>query len=103
MKAIVRWATLTAALAVCFSWSAHAQSGASSNIASTQARQAEKAQRKADRKAHRARSTAELGALEKNGYKPGGGRADYPQDVQNAEAKVNSSRKGNITPAASEP
>jgi hypothetical protein len=47
-----------------------------------------KAQRKADRKAARAKNTAELKTLEKNGYQPGADDPNYPQNIQNAEKKA---------------
>jgi hypothetical protein len=41
-------------------------------------KQTQKAQRKADRKAARAKNSAELSKLEKNGYNPADDRSDYP-------------------------
>lgn len=52
-------------------------------------KQAQKAQRKADRKAARAKNSAELSKLEKNGYNPAGDRNDYPNDLRKAEDKAN--------------
>lgn len=50
-------------------------------------KQAQKAQRKADRKAARARNTAELSKLEKNGYNPADDRSDYPNNLRRAQEK----------------
>lgn len=47
--------------------------------------------RKKERKEARAARTADLRKLEKNGYKPGQDQVNYPQDLQNAEHKANSS------------
>ncbi len=58
-----------------------------SSTASPATGPAAKAQRKADRKATRAKNNAELGKLEKNGYKPEQDRADYPKNLQDAEKK----------------
>jgi hypothetical protein len=51
-------------------------------------KQIQKAQRKAARKAARAKNNAELSTLEKNGYQPAGDQANYPQNIQAAEAKA---------------
>lgn len=55
--------------------------------------------RKAQRKAARAKKNAELKALEKNGYQPGGDLTSYPQNLQNAEHKA-SANPANTSPAA---
>jgi uncharacterized membrane protein len=52
-------------------------------------KQLQKAQRKADRKAARAKNSAELSKLEKNGYNPAGDRNDYPDNLRKAEDKAN--------------
>ncbi|WP_158933653.1 DUF4148 domain-containing protein [Burkholderia sp. S171] len=52
-------------------------------------KQAQKAQRKADRKAARAKNSAELSKLEKNGYNPADGRSDYPDNLHRAQDKAN--------------
>jgi hypothetical protein len=57
--------------------------------ASPTLKQAQKAQRKADRKAARAKNSAELGKLEKNGYNPAGDRSDYPDNLRRAQDKGN--------------
>jgi hypothetical protein len=57
--------------------------------ASLTPKQAQKAQRKADRKAARAKNSAELSKLEKNGYNPAGDRNDYPDNLRKAEDKAN--------------
>ncbi|AME28465.1 MULTISPECIES: DUF4148 domain-containing protein [Burkholderiaceae] len=63
-----------------------AQSSTAVSEATT--KQMQKAQRKADRKEARIKKNAELGALEKKGYQPGGEQQDYPNNVQDAERKV---------------
>ena len=50
--------------------------------------------RKADRKARKAKAGAELKALEKNGYRPGDDQTNYPQNLQNAERKVDAQKAG---------
>lgn len=57
-----------------------------------------KAQKKADRKARRATKNAELSKLEKNGYNSSGNRANYPQNLQNAQQKA-AGQKPTNTPA----
>ena len=52
-------------------------------------KQAQKAQRKADRKAARAKNSAELSKLEKNGYNPADDRSDYPGNLRRAQDKAN--------------
>ncbi|MDR5774069.1 DUF4148 domain-containing protein [Caballeronia sp. LP006] len=56
--------------------------------------------KKAQRKEARAKKNAELGELEKNGYNPGGEQNDYPQNLQNAQAKVNAKKAGQPAPAS---
>lgn len=56
--------------------------------ASPTLKQAQKAQRKADRKAARAKNSAELSKLEKNGYNPADDRSDYPENLQRAQEKA---------------
>lgn len=65
--------------------------------APTLTRQQQKAQRKAARKARRAQKNAQLKQLEQNGYDPATGRNDYPQNLQNAQRKI---EQKNGTPAA---
>lgn len=45
--------------------------------------------RRANAKAAHAKNKAELGKLEKNGYKPTAQEPDYPNNIQNAEKKTN--------------
>ncbi|AMM17481.1 hypothetical protein AX768_25095 [Burkholderia sp. PAMC 28687] len=66
-----------------------AQSADAASAAQPMSKQAQKAQRKADRKAVRAKNSAELGELEKNGYNPGSDHNEYPEDLQKAQSKVN--------------
>jgi hypothetical protein len=75
----------TSALSIVCSGVALAQTPAQS---SAQTASTPKQTRKAERKAARAHNKAELKDLEKNGYRPGEGQTDYPQDVQNAERKT---------------
>lgn len=65
-----------------------ADTGSASAAPPGMSKQAQKAQRKAERKAARAKNTAELSTLEKNGYNPGADRNDYPDDIQKAEEKA---------------
>lgn len=55
--------------------------------------QSNKMQRKAARKAARVKKNAELGVLEKNGYNPAGDQTNYPDNLQNAEAKMSTQKK----------
>ncbi|ABE36675.1 hypothetical protein DR64_7650 [Paraburkholderia xenovorans LB400] len=48
--------------------------------------------RKAQRKQARVRKNAELKDLEKNGYRPGEDQLNYPQNIQQAQKKVNESK-----------
>jgi len=63
-----------------------------SGLPATTAKQAAKAQRKATRKAARAKTNAELGTLEKNGYNPHGKQTNYPQNLQGAQGKVDAAK-----------
>jgi hypothetical protein len=56
--------------------------------------------KKAQRKAARAKKNAELGALEKNGYNPSGEQNTYPQNIQNAQKKVDAQKAGKPMPAS---
>nr|WP_236572556.1 DUF4148 domain-containing protein [Burkholderia sp. 8Y] len=56
--------------------------------------------KKAERKAARAKKNAELGDLEKNGYNPSGEQTDYPQNLQNAQRRVNAEKGGQPAPAS---
>jgi len=55
---------------------------------------------KAARKAARAKKNAELKALEKNGYSPGGDQVNYPQNVQDAQRKVDAAKAAQAKPAS---
>jgi hypothetical protein len=48
--------------------------------------------RKAQRKAARAKKNAELKELEKQGYQPGGDQQNYPQNIQDAQRKVDAQK-----------
>ncbi|BAO92198.1 DUF4148 domain-containing protein [Caballeronia cordobensis] len=48
--------------------------------------------KKAERKAARAKKNAELKELEKNGYNPAGEQTNYPQNLQNAQSKINAQK-----------
>jgi uncharacterized protein YycO len=50
--------------------------------------------KKAQRKAARAKKNAELKQLEKNGYNPNGSQNDYPQNLQNAQKKIDAQKAG---------
>jgi hypothetical protein len=56
--------------------------------------------KKAQRKAARAKKNAELSALEKNGYNPNGEQNTYPQNIQNAQKKVDAQKAGKPMPAS---
>ncbi|SAK46685.1 hypothetical protein AWB75_00964 [Caballeronia catudaia] len=56
--------------------------------------------KKAERKAARAKKNAELKELEKNGYNPAGEQTDYPQNLQNAQSKINAQKAGKPAPAS---
>ncbi|SAK43664.1 hypothetical protein AWB80_00642 [Caballeronia pedi] len=56
--------------------------------------------KQAERKAARAKKNAELKELEKNGYNPAGEQTNYPQNLQNAQAKVNAQKAGKPAPAS---
>lgn len=56
--------------------------------------------KKAQRKAAREKKNAELKELEKNGYNPGGDQQNYPQNIQNAQSKVNAQKAGKAAPAS---
>ncbi|WP_350029223.1 DUF4148 domain-containing protein [Caballeronia sp. AZ10_KS36] len=56
--------------------------------------------KKAERKAARAKKNAELKDLEKNGYNPAGEQTDYPQNLQNAQRRVNAEKAGQPAPAS---
>jgi hypothetical protein len=56
--------------------------------------------RKANRKAARAKKNVELKALEKNGYNPGGNQVNYPQNLQDAQRKVDAAKAAQGKPAS---
>ncbi|SAL70804.1 hypothetical protein AWB68_04069 [Caballeronia choica] len=55
---------------------------------------------KAQRKAARAKKNAELKELEKNGYQPGGDQQNYPQNIQDAQRKVDAEKAAKGAPAS---
>ncbi len=59
--------------------------------------------RKEQRKAARAKKNAELNQLEKNGYNPSGEQTNYPQNLQNAQKRIDAQKAGQPAPAASAP
>ncbi|WP_230955612.1 DUF4148 domain-containing protein [Burkholderia multivorans] len=67
-------------------------SGTATTANTQPSRQLLKAQKKAARKARRAKLNAELNQLQKNGYKPADDRINYPQNLQDAQQKANSSK-----------
>ncbi|RKE37205.1 uncharacterized protein DUF4148 [Paraburkholderia sp. BL23I1N1] len=75
---------------------AFAQDGSSGPTisANSATKQSQNAQRKAERKANRAQKNAELGQLEKHGYNPAKDQTTYPQDLHNAQKKLNSEKQG---------
>ncbi|SAK88250.1 DUF4148 domain-containing protein [Caballeronia ptereochthonis] len=56
--------------------------------------------RKAERTAARAKKNAELKQLEQNGYNPAGEQTNYPQNIQNAQSKINAQKAGKPAPAS---
>ena len=62
---------------------------AAAKAAKKQARAQARAQHKAERKAARAKNAAELKRLEDAGYKPAANDPNYPQNLQDAQKKVN--------------
>jgi hypothetical protein len=56
--------------------------------------------KKAQRKQARAKKNAELNQLEKNGYNPAGEQTNYPQNLQNAQSKINAQKAGQPAPAS---
>ncbi|MDN7183682.1 DUF4148 domain-containing protein [Caballeronia sp. SEWSISQ10-4 2] len=72
-----------------FAQSADATPAAPPSTPALTSEQAQKAQRKAERKAARAKNSAELGQLEKNGYNPAADRNDYPDNLRKAQDKAN--------------
>jgi hypothetical protein len=75
---------------------AQAQDSAASASAAPTSKQAKKAQHKAAR----AKKNAELKDLEKNGYNPAGEQNTYPQNIQNAQKKVDAQKAGQPAPAS---
>jgi hypothetical protein len=74
---------------------AQAQDTAAASAASTP-----KQIKKAQRKEARAKKNAELKQLEQNGYNPAGEQTNYPQNLQNAQAKINAQKAGKAAPAS---
>jgi hypothetical protein len=72
-------------------------------VASAQAQDAgastPKEVKKAQRKEARAKKNAELSQLEKNGYNPAGEQTNYPQNLQNAQKKIDAQKAGKPAPA----
>jgi hypothetical protein len=56
--------------------------------------------KKEQRKAARAKKNAELSQLEKNGYNPNGEQNNYPQNLQNAQRKIDAQKAGQPAPAS---
>lgn len=59
-----------------------------------------KQQKKQARKEARAKKNAELKQLEQNGYNPAGEQTNYPQNLQNAQSKINAQKAGKPAPAS---
>jgi hypothetical protein len=57
-----------------------------------------KAVKKAQRKQARAQKNAELNQLEKNGYNPSGEQTNYPQNLQNAQKRIDAQKSGQPVP-----
>jgi hypothetical protein len=71
-----------------------------SAFAQDAAASAPKEVKKAQRKAARAKKNAELSQLEKNGYNPNGEQNNYPQNLQNAQRKIDAQKAGQPAPAS---
>jgi hypothetical protein len=61
--------------------------------AASSTKSAQKAQKKAESKARRTKRNAELSELKKHGYSPTSNQTKYPENLQNAERKVNEQNK----------
>jgi hypothetical protein len=70
------------------------------DTAASTPKQVHKANRKAASKAARAKKNAELKALEKNGYNPGGDQVNYPENLQDAQRKVDAAKAAQGKPAS---
>jgi len=70
------------------------------DTAASTPKQVRKANHKAASKAARAKKNAELKALEKNGYNPGGNQVNYPQNLQDAQRKVDAAKAAQGKPAS---
>jgi hypothetical protein len=88
-------AAVTTVIGVVLTWAPVAMAQTPDTAASTP-----KQIRKAQRKAAREKNNAELKELEKNGYQPGGGDEDYPQNIQNAQRKSNAATVDHAKPAS---
>jgi hypothetical protein len=88
---------ITASIGIALAWApvAMAQTAAPDVAASTS-----KEAKKAQRKAARAKKNAELKELEKQGYQPGGDQLNYPQNIQDAQRKVDASKAAKGMPAS---
>ncbi|MEN8503587.1 MULTISPECIES: hypothetical protein [Paraburkholderia] len=62
--------------------------------AASNTKSAQKAQKKAESKARRTQRNAELSELKKRGYSPTSNQTKYPENLQNAERKINEQDKG---------
>lgn len=80
---------IAASIGLALAWApvAMAQTPAADTAASVA-----KPSKKAQRKAARDKKNAELKELEKNGYQPGGSQTNYPQNLQDAQKKVDASK-----------
>jgi hypothetical protein len=82
-------AAIFASIGIGLAWApvSMAQTAAPDAVASTP-----KEVKKAQSKAARAKKNAELKDLEKNGYQPGGDQQNYPQNIQEAQRKVDAEK-----------
>ena len=101
LRAAVVAVSMCVGLALIYGPVAVAQTPAQSpDTAASTPKQVRKANRKAASKANRAKKNAELKALEKNGYNPGGDQVNYPQNLQDAQRKVDAAKAGQGKPAS---
>lgn len=82
-------AAIAASIGIGLAWApvSMAQTAAPGAVASTP-----KEVKKAQSKAARAKKNAELKELQKNGYQPGGDQQNYPQNIQEAQRKVDAEK-----------
>lgn len=89
-------AAIAASIGIALAWSPVAMAQTAPDVAASTPKEI----RKAERKAARERNNAELKALEKQGYQPAGNQINYPQNIQDAQRKVDASKAAQGTAAS---